>query len=59
MVENRIYSSWVFILLSSPSTWFPVNLQSHLNCSNTEAQEKNKIKEEHEGKKGKEVLGTN
>jgi len=27
MIENRIYSSWVFIFLSSPSTWFPVNLQ--------------------------------
>lgn len=49
MVENRIYGSWVFILLPSPSTWFPVNLQSRLNNSNTEAQKQKKIKEEHEG----------
>jgi hypothetical protein len=51
MVENRIYSSWVLVFLSSPSTWFPVNLQIHLSNSNTEAKEKKKIKEEHEGKK--------
>jgi len=44
MVENRIYSSWVFILLSSSSTWFSVNLQIRLNNSNTEAQEKKKKK---------------
>jgi hypothetical protein len=58
MVENRIYSSWVFMFLSSPSTWFPVNLQIRPNNSNTEAQEKKKIKEEHE-KKGKEKLENN
>jgi hypothetical protein len=59
MVENRIYSSWEFIFLSSPPTWFLINLQIHLNNSNTEAQEKKKIKEELEGKKGKETSGTN
>lgn len=59
MVETRIYSSWEFIFLSSPSTCFLVNLQSRLNNSNTEAQEKKKIKEELEGKKGKKMLGTN
>lgn len=57
MVENRIYSSWLFILLSYPSALFTVNLQSHLNNSKTEAREKKRIKEEHGGKKGKEMLG--